>query len=72
MSGYLFLQETYNDLVNQLLCTRNDDESRTNLSEAFTKLTENLNMVGGGDRASRANFRDRLENFIFTARGCLE
>lgn len=29
-------------------------------------------MASGGDRASRANFRDRLETFIFTARGCLE
>ncbi|ODN03763.1 Exportin-4 [Orchesella cincta] len=64
--------DTYNDLVNQLLSTRADEESRTALSDAFSKLTENLNMVGGGDRASRANFRDRLENFIFTARGCLE
>lgn len=62
----------YSELVNQLLGTRTDTESKNSLSQAFGRLTENLNMQGVGDRASRASFRDRLEHFIFEARGCLD
>jgi nitrogen fixation/metabolism regulation signal transduction histidine kinase len=66
------MQDSYTELVHQLLNTRTDEESRNNLSQAFNKLTENLNMQHGGDRMSRAGFRDRLEHFIFEAKGCLQ
>lgn len=66
------IQDAYAELMNQLLCSRSNEENKNKLSQAFTKFTENLNMANGGDRHSRSAFRDRLETFIFEAKGCLE
>ena len=41
------------------------------LEDGFKKLTENLNLRNGGDRMSRAGFRDRLEAFVFAVSGSL-
>lgn len=65
------LQDSYSELLNQLVFSRPDEDSRNKLNQAFSKLTENLNMQTGGDRVSRSLFRDRLETFIFEAKGCL-
>jgi len=65
-------RKDFDDLAMQLIASRESELTRKKLTDAFTNLTVNLNMQAGGDRNSRTVFRDRLETFIFQARGCLD
>jgi len=72
MTSYIHLQSTYQELASQLIASRPNEELKSKMRQSFSELTDSLNMSNGGDRHSRAAFRDRLERFIFNASSCLD
>jgi hypothetical protein len=66
-----FKQDMFNELAQELIRSCSSESKRLVLEDGFKKLTENLNLRNGGDRMSRAGFRDRLEAFVFAVSGSL-
>jgi len=62
-------QDTYNQLVDQLIQAQEDEANRTRLLEAFKLLTTNIPL--SAERIHRIRFRDSFDKFIVNVRGFL-
>ncbi|CAB3362620.1 Hypothetical predicted protein [Cloeon dipterum] len=62
-------QQSYHQLVNEILSVQTEDVARERLTNAFGELTTELNLTP--DRANLLKFRDNFEKFVANVHGFL-